>query len=346
VIEPSLVTAAEASIARAVAYLTSAQLESGAFVSYVGGSMKLDGTCEEDPSIFPVALIAQALSCQPDATEICRRGASFLWKERQRFDVWSHWPRAHRLSSRLAPDVDDTAAASQVVTRHLGIRPRNLSLVLENRDERGLYYTWFAPRLPRSVAYAAIAARQLLHPAMLYFTFRYCAPRPSDVDAVVNANVLFHLGLRKETEPIVRWLETLLESGEECEADKFYDRPHVIWYFFSRALREARREGTDLFLQRLRAHPPVTTLEQILSVSTFIDSGQQPPSELITAILSGQHSDGSWRREGLYHGGRVSSADGRLRPRSVDVRWWGSEALTTAFAVEALSRMTATAAPA
>lgn len=333
----------ESPIQRALTFLASAQRADGAFDSQCGRSIMLDGECHNDPSIYPVALIAQCLSWSPAAEEICARAAAYLWSERQPRQLWSHWSRAHSLSARLAPDADDTAAASDVVLRHLARDPRNVSLLLENRSRHGLFYTWFAPRLPRSLAYASVTARQLLHPLLLYYTFRRCPPRRNDVDAVVNANVLFYLGRSTQTEPVVGWLLKLLDENAEMDSDKWYDRPHLVWYFLSRALRAAGADASEPLLTRLRLRPGTTTLENILTASIRLDWGEQPSGAAIDAIIRSQQPNGSWSREGVYHGGRSRSAGGSFRARPADVQWWGSDALTTAFAVEALSRMTATA---
>jgi hypothetical protein len=52
----------------------------------------------------------------------------------------------------------------------------------------------------------------------------------------------------------------------------------------------------------------------------------------IAPLLAAQHSDGSWPSAGFYHMGRR-----RLEPEP-RTPWWGSRALTTMFAIEALGR--------
>jgi hypothetical protein len=58
----------------------------------------------------------------------------------------------------------------------------------------------------------------------------------------------------------------------------------------------------------------------------------------IGALLAEQGADGSWQRAALYHGGRARLRSGGFAEPHPDTPRWGSEAITTAFAVEALAR--------
>jgi hypothetical protein len=78
-------------------------------------------------------------------------------------------------------------------------------------------------------------------------------------------------------------------------------------------------------------------MEQALAACTLLDCSEAPTAH-IKALLNSQAPDGSWRRAALYHGGRARLRSGGFAEPHPDTPRWGSEAITTAFAVEALSR--------
>jgi len=50
-----------------------------------------------------------------------------------------------------------------------------------------------------------------------------------DVDAVIESNVLFYLGERPETQPIIEYFIRVLRRGEEDSCDRWYFEPlHVL----------------------------------------------------------------------------------------------------------------------
>jgi len=55
-----------------------------------------------------------------------------------------------------------------------------------------------------------------------------------DVDAVIEANVLFYLGERPETQPIIEYLFRVLRGGEEDSCDRWYFEPLHVYYAVSR----------------------------------------------------------------------------------------------------------------
>jgi len=88
-------------------------------------------------------------------------------------------------------------------------------------------------------------------------------------------------------------------------------------------------EAGEIILPRLRAAVPGNALDLATATATLALWGEIPDPE---PLLAAQRSDGSWPNVGLYHMGRR-----RLEPQP-RTPWFGSEALTTMFAVEALSR--------
>jgi len=71
-----------------------------------------------------------------------------------------------------------------------------------------------------------------------------------DVDAVIEANVLFYLGERPETQPIIEYFIRVLRGGEEDSCDRWYLNRFMFYYAVSRnfhagvvALGEVRDES-------------------------------------------------------------------------------------------------------
>ena len=297
----------------------------------------MKGECTADPSVFPTALVANALAATPAAKTVHERALDFLVREMDPHGLWRHWTHEHPMVKQLPPDLDDTATASATLTAAGRAIPANRDLLLANRDRRGLFYTWITPR-PRwtNARHQRIALAQLRHPLILYFFFRRTSAAPDDVDAVVNANVLSYLGYSDELRPVVDHLLGVLRANGETTCDKWYEWPFAVWYFFSRALRAVAPEAGDMVTRRLAATPRATALEHALAASALTWWGR-PAEDDISSLLDMQLESGAWQRAGLYHGGRERRRDGTFAPRHPDTPHWGSDELTTAFCIEALS---------
>ena len=326
-------------LARAVAYLDRHQLETGELPIYASSDPTLADGAALDPSIFPNALAAWSLAFWPAAAKVRERICAFLAAEMSPHGLWRHWPSSHPQYASLPPDLDDTSCASVALARSGITVPDNRALLLANRDSRGRFLTWLAPRLLWSGArHMALTWRQLAHAPTLFLFFRRTSAAPRDVDAVVNANTLFHLGRFDGDEAVIAFLVAVLRDGTERSCDKWYDNPFVVWHFFARALAGRSEEGRSLLLARLEATAPSTALEAALSISARLALGTRPDRAAVEGLIGSQQADGSWPRAALYHGGRARLSGGGFAEPHPDTPRWGSEALTTAFAIEALAR--------
>lgn len=304
-----------ARIDAAVAFLEQRQLASGELPVLAAG--------KPDPSIFPTALAAHSLSFAPGAKNIRIRALDFLATEMAPRGLWKHWPRVHPYAHQLPPDLDDTSCASAALVAAGRTFPDNRARLLRNRDRRGLFRTWLLTRA------------QLRHPLTTAAFFTRTSAKPFDVDAVVNANVLLYLGRRTETEPVIAHLLDVLRTGGEITCDKWYERPFAVWYFFSRALRAAGAEAGENIMERMATAVPANPLEHALAICTSFDWNRPPD---LAPLLDTQLPSGAWPAAGLYHGGRKRLSRHSFAPPHPDTPWWGSEELTTAFCIEALSR--------
>ena len=331
-------SALETAIGGAVAFLERSQLPSGEIPVLTSTDPSMSCDCELDPSIFPTALAAWSLSHCPSAAHIRDRACRFLVGEMDVHGLWRHWPRSHQRQASLPPDLDDTSCASAALGE---AAPDNREIFLETRRRNGLFLTWVIPRLRGTgAAQRRAALPQLAHLPTLFMFFRATSAAPDDIDAVVNANCLYRLGRFEGRSAVVAWLLDVLREERERSCDKWYENPFAVWYFFARALG-GMPEAAQLLLRRLDSLSPANALEAALAGSARLSCGEPCPDEAIGLLLSLQNDDGSWPRAALYHGGRKRRRDGSFDPPHPDTPHWGSEALTTAFAIEALSRWSA-----
>jgi hypothetical protein len=302
-----------AAIGRGVAFLAARQLPSGELPVLASG--------KPDPSVFPTALAAYSLSFAPEAAAVCARALDFLVAEMDPRALWRHWPRTHPHHHQLPPDTDDTACASLALARAGRPFPDNRARLLANRNRQGLFRTWI------------FTTAQWRHPLVTWRFFRRTSARPSDADAVVNANALFYLGMRDETIVPATYLIDVVLRGREAACDKWYDNPFAVWYFLARAL--GRLGAGELISTKIEAATPATALDAALAACALASCGR--PAD-VTPLLAQQLPSGGWPAAALYHGGRLRRADGSYAEPHPDAPRWGSEELTTAFAIEALAR--------
>jgi len=324
-------------IARGLAFLEERQLPDGAFPVVCTTDPTMVHGCVEDPSLFPTALVAHALSFCQAAAAMRVRAEDFLLAQMSSHGLWKHWTREHPQHALLPPDLDDTCCASRVLARGGRSLPPNRPILLANRSRIGLFYTWIIPRLRwTGLAHARVTLPQLLRAPGLWAFFRATSASPGDIDAAVNANALFYLGPVPGREAIVRHLLDVLRDGREAQCDKWYENPFAIWYFFSRALADIAPEAGPLIRQRIEAATASNALEAALAISSLNYWRFEAPRPLLVFLLDSQLPSGAWPRGALYHGGRKRRRDGSFADPHPDTPRWGSEELTTALALEAL----------
>lgn len=353
-LEPNILSAppeftpgrADPAVAAALAFLARAQLPSGEIPVQASNDPRMRDRPADDPSIFPTALAAHSLAFAGEAARpILDRAHAFLLREMGSHGLWRHWTRDHPHWRSLPPDLDDTSCASAALARAGLAFPDNRPLLLANRDRRGLFLTWLVPRLRwTGAAHMRAILPGLLHPLTLALFFRKTSARPGDVDSVVNANALHYLRGAAGMDGVARWLVELLREGRESQSDKWYENPIVVRYFLSRALAPIAPEAGEIILARSEAAEPAGALEAALLACAFADWGRPAPSRLIGLIRSSQLPSGAWPAAAVYHGGRRRLPNGGFEPPHPDTPHWGSEALTSAFCVEALVRSGAAAA--
>jgi len=256
------------------------------------------------------------LSIAPSAARIRSRALDFLEREMSPDGLWRHPSREYPEHQDTPLDLDDTSIASCALAAAGRPVPNNRPILLAHRGRSGLFRTWIV--------------RPWRHPIRTwrFFFFRRIAEM-ADVDAVVNANVVIYLGVRAETRPAIEHMLAVLRANREMASTIWYGSPFIVWYFFSQALHELAPVAGEMIVPRVEAARPINALELALASSTLLLWKRVPD---VTPLIDAQLPSGAWPRAGFYHVGRRRN-DAQPKPP-----WWGSEALTTVFAIEALSR--------
>lgn len=326
-------------IDRGIDFLYEHQLPNGEFAFYYSPDDAMQEWCVPDSTVFPASLIVSCLLPFKDTDRggrICTAAARFLTYQMMRGGVWNYFTKWNPLFKYSPADTDDTAYASYVL-RSLNIDfPDNKEVLLANRNSRGLFYTWFITRRLNHLTGKNrwTHLREFKYPVKsLLFWFRNEAER-SDVDPVVNANILFYLGLSEDTKAVVELLLETLEAEKESTADKWYRNPLFFYYFVSRnyprinALEPVR----DLIVNRVynHCHPDGrigdSVLSTALALSALLNFGGRDDrmEQAARYLLKTQSKTGYWDRSIYYYSGPSKMIG------------WGSEELTTAQCIEAL----------
>ena len=312
--QPGHASGIRRAIEAGVAFLESAQLPSGEIPIEISPNPEMSGACAREPVVFPAALAARVLSAAAPAWRVRARALDFLVREMAPEGLWRH-PSSDKPQHYDTPfDVDDTSLASAAFAAAGRTVPDNRHVLIDNREPDGLFRTWIVRWNP--------------HPLLTRRFFRHTA-ETRDVDAVVMANVVYYLGACEETRPAIEHMLEVLRTGREMRSTIWYGSRFTVWYFFSHALRRIAPEAGHMIVPRVEDAVPTNALELALATSTLQIWDRTPD---VRPLLETQLPSGAWQRAGFYHMGQR-----RNEPRP-NPPWWGSEALTTVFAVEALSR--------
>jgi len=325
--------------AQALAFLRRRQLPNGQFDMRMGAQLRSSADGVSDPCTFATAVIVYSLgfSGTAEASEIIARALPFLQAELLPYGVWKYWTAEHPRSPAMPPDVDDTACISHTLRRHGLEVPDNRRLLAANRDRRGRFYTWLAPRLappPLNVDHWRVVRAQLRTRGRSRAFWTNNDLSPKDVASVVNANVLLYLGDCSATAGVSDYLRDVLRGYREVDSDQWYRSRFAFYYAVSRCayagirsvepligvivermLAAARPDGS-IGADALDTAQALCALQNCGRSETAIDAA-------VEFLLSAQLAGGGWPIAPFYFGGDMQ---------------FGSEEVVTGFSLEALSR--------
>ena len=316
----ALAKAGRESIRRGLAFLESTIDENGAWhcIRFNIADPGIPRHFERPPFVSAFCVLALESSNEPRARALCAATRAYL------ADTMEH-PGFWRYYRHLPQDLDSTALCSLVIGNHPWILlERNVPRMLANRDEKGCFMTWvLAEHEPNVVA-----------------TFRI------EADPVVNANVIAYLGDGPETRDAQRWLEDMIVEDRLEGASKWYPDKAAIYYATTRAMIRARpalealrpiladrilglRDPQGEFGGILQTAQAMSALYNIGSLGR-IDARHE-----VESFIDSQRDDGSWPE-------LLAFGDQSLKWGTVGQIGHGSEAVTSAFCIEALERLVET----
>jgi hypothetical protein len=302
------------SIRRGLRFLYDNQLPYGEFRTYASPSIDMRVTFFES-SIFVTTFVLYSIARidQLRVAMMTKKALSFLTEEMCGPGLFQFFTSKNVRSIDF--DLDCTACASVPLQRShpLILGGYNIRQFIENRNEAGLFYTW--------VGDAVMA---------------------NDLDSVVNANVVFYLGDRDETKSACRYLVDTIKSGHESDSYHYYLDDMTLYYAVSRAyahgtssLSGAREAVIEKVLQSSKDDGSFgNELATACAVCTLANFEYDDVTRLRDAaryLERRQRADGSWRRVAMW----VAML------HQLGALYYGSEELTTALCLEALTHIAA-----
>ena len=296
------------SVSAGINFLHQSQLPYGEFKTYACSNEEMTSDCHFDSSPFVTTFVLYSLSFgdDPRIKEMTDSAIQFFLDEMDSRGLWKYW--TSRNERNIVPDLDDTACVSHVLMSH-GIPFRsNADLILANRDGQGKFYTWIQE-----------------------------PNRKNDIDCVVNANVLLYLGENQGTGDTCQYLNSVVSGGLEDRCSPYYPDKISFYYMLSRAYfngvsclgasRDSVVERVILMQQDNGSFGD--EFSTALAIGTLLNLHDHNPrvSKAIEYLLDKQTKDGSWSRSLFFVG-----------PAPSPYLYFGSEELTTALCIEALSR--------
>ncbi|MDE2782476.1 MAG: hypothetical protein OXK77_05940, partial [Gemmatimonadota bacterium] len=169
------------------------------------------------------------------------------------------------------------------------------------------------------------------------------SPFRIEADPVVNANVIAWLGDRPETRDARRWLEVLVTDGSLEGSSKWYPDTVAIYHAIARAMVRAKPAldplrpilADRILGLRDRKGGFGNVLQTAQAVSALYDVGSLGRIDAmreVEGLMNWQRGDGSWPE-------LLAFGDQSLKWGVVGQIGHGSEAVTSAFCIEALERL-------
>lgn len=293
------------SVDKGLTFLLQKQADYGELKSEMCEKKELDD-CSFVSSLFTTSSIVYSIQdIKNEKAQKIKDGAlSFLLSEGDQRGLWRYFGK-RSTEIKIVPDMDDTSLTSFVLKKNNKNFPNNETLLKNNRNDAGTFYTWIDP---------------------------FGINGENNIDCVVNANVLLYL---QENDPAVcAYLNKSVLEKENCAV--YYPNKLAVYYAISRSFKEGvsclgeNKEFIvdDLLKKQFTNGSFGNDLENALALNTLLnfDYSGEKIVDGFNHVLKNQMADGSWKKESYYNHGNSTPPH------------FGSAELTTAISLEALNK--------
>lgn len=248
----------------------------------------------------------------PAGRRVAERGVAYLLAQREPPGVWRYYGKAG--AHLLSPDVDDTALAWAALLPH-GHRPEPAALdaLRASRTPAGLFTTWIGDRST------------------------WIGVDSTEPDLVVNLNALLLFAMvGQPVDEVCRQAVAHVKDGTFTRGSIYYPSPLAYSYAITRAWADAGAACLGEAIPAVRASALAgqradggwgDDLDSALGAITLLNSGYRAEAleRAVAALLARQDADGGWKLAAAYRGAQLPVN-------------YGSRAITTALALEALAK--------
>ncbi len=325
----------EKRIEKGLEYLHEKQLPNGEFQIYNSylPNMSDEGNLTKNllginlnlTTVFDTGFILHTLNIvdnkQSEATvqEMRTKSASFLLENRESHGVWRFWGKYQPI---VPPDTDDTAVIfASLVESGINISDDSLDYMLGYRSSESVFYTW-------------INSEEWLSP----YNPGYAYFKKNNIDANVNADILYAYSLRNRTQDgIIQYLNNVVESRSFLNGTIYYPSPYAFSYLVTKAYSEGGIRELEPSMKHIKDYVLETQkpdgswgndLDTALATISLLNVGYkgEPLKKAIGNLMDQQNENGSWDIYGFY----LATSNPPI--------YYGSQALTTSFSIEALTK--------
>lgn len=290
------------SILKAINFLNNNQLPYGEFKTFYSYDLNMSGNCyyESSPFITSFVVYSIGLIDNKKCQIMIDKSLKFFIEEMEDNGIWRFW--TSRSKKNIPPDLDDISCISFILRKYGIISLSNYEIFKDNRNKYGLYNTWVGGK--------------------------------EEIDCIVNANVLLYLGQREETKNVCNYLNYIILYDKEDNCILYYLNKISLYYMVSRAyfndvsylVSSKEKIINKILSMQKRDGSFENELYTALAICTLLNFKYDSPkiNSSINYLIKTQEENGSWKRCGFF-----------LEPPS---KYYGSEELTTAICLEAISR--------
>ncbi|MYJ76311.1 MAG: hypothetical protein F4089_15000 [Gammaproteobacteria bacterium] len=314
----TVVEAARESIGRGLDFLASTIDENGAWhcIRFNMADPDIPRHFERPPFVSALCALALGSSNDARARAICAATRAYVAETIEYPGFWRYY-------LHLPQDLDSSTLCSILIGNHPWILlGRNVERMLANRDDDGRFRTWLLDEDEPDVV----------------------APFRIEADPVVNANVIAYLGDHPATKDAQAWLAALVEDGRLEGSSKWYPDTVAIQYAIARAMARAQPAALDqlrpVLADRILAQRDddggFGNILQTAQATSALDNvgalHRLDTKQTLTRFIGSQREDGSWPE-------LLAFGDQSLKWGKFGQIGHGSEAVTSAFCVEAMERL-------